>query len=205
MTTETIQNLFPLLSLAVSLYILYLYFTQQQKNNLVQENQLLIEKQFIKKDCEIKLLNNKLKNQEDMFRSIKTKLEKDISNLEKKVFELQERWIIIADDRITSIPQTNREWWEAREIIEQKKQKEWKPKNLSQSKDSFVNENAKYNNYEENEEEINQDFSEFSDEDFENIIDEDDEDSSSSSATDNTQNKKPKSKKNKSKEMKSSN
>lgn len=201
MTTETILNLFPILSLAVSFYILYLYFSQEQDNQLVQENQKLIEKQLVKKNTEIKVLNNELKKQEDMFRSIKSKLEDKNKRLDKKVDELYERWIIIADDRITSIPQTNKDWWDAREIIAQKKQKEWKSRNLSQSKDSFVNENAKYNNYEENEEEVNQDFSEFSDEDFENIIDEDKEDSSSSSATDNTQNRKPKPKK-KSNQMK---
>lgn len=201
--TNTIQNLFPIISLAISLYILYLYFIQKQNNNLIEENQELIKKQFVQKDTEIKALNHKLKSQEDMYRSMKYKLENNTSKLEKRVSDLFDRWSIVADDRITSVPQTNRDWWDAKEIIEQKEQKKWKGKNLSQTKDSFVNENAKYNNQvEENEEEVNQDFSEFSDEDFENIIDEDDEDSSSSSATDNTQNRKPKPKKDKSKQMK---
>jgi hypothetical protein len=201
--TNTIQNLFPIISLAVSLYILYLYFIQKQNNNLIEDNQELIKKQFVQKDTEIKALNHKLKSQEDMYRSMKYKLENNTSKLEKKVSDLFDRWSIVADDRITSIPQTNKEWWDAKEIIEQKEQKKWKGKNLSQTKDSFVNENTKYNNQvEENEEEVNQDFSEFSDEDFENIIDEDEEDSSSSSATDNTQNRKPKPKKDKSKQMK---
>jgi uncharacterized protein YhaN len=189
---ETIQNTLPLISLLVSGYTLYLYFNQKQNNNLIEENQKLLEKHILIKDKEIKELNINLKKYDDNMSSIKYKLQSENSNLEKKVVELYERWLILADDRITSVPQSNKEWWEAKEIINQKKEKIWKPKNLSQSKSSIINNG---NQYTEIDEEINQDFTQLDEETFENIIDEDETDSSSTGSDTNAQTKKPKPKK----------
>ena len=189
---ETIQNTLPIISLLVSGYTLYLYFNQKQNNNLIEENQKLLEKHILIKDKEIKELNINLKKYDDNMSSIKYKLQSENSNLEKKVVELYERWLILADDRITSVPQSNKEWWEAKEIINQKKEKIWKPKNLSQSKSSIINNG---NLYTEIDEEINQDFTQLDEETFENIIDEDETDSSSTGSDTNAQTKKPKPKK----------
>jgi uncharacterized protein YhaN len=189
---ETIQNTLPLISLLVSGYTLHLYFNQKQNNNLIEENQKLLEKHILIKDKEIKELNINLKKYDDNMSSIKYKLQSENSNLEKKVVELYERWLILADDRITSVPQSNKEWWEAKEIINQKKEKIWKPKNLSQSKSSIINNG---NQYTEIDEEINQDFTQLDEETFENIIDEDETDSSSTGSDTNAQTKKPKPKK----------
>lgn len=189
---ETIQNTLPLISLLVSGYTLYLYFNQKQNNIIIEENQKLLEKHILIKDKEIKELNSNLKKYDDNMSSIKYKLQSENSNLEKKVVELYDRWVIVADDRITSIPQSNKEWWEAKEIINQKKEKIWKPKNLSQSKSSIINNG---NLYTEIDEEINQDFTQLDEETFENIIDEDETDSSSTGSDTNAQTKKPKPKK----------
>jgi uncharacterized protein YhaN len=189
---ETIQNTLPLISLLVSGYTLYLYFNQKQNNNLIEENQKLLEKHILIKDKEIKELNINLKKYDDNMSSIKYKLQSENSNLEKKVVELYERWLIVANSKITSIPQSNKEWWEAKEIINQKKEKIWKPKNLSQSKSSIINNG---NLHTEIDEEINQDFTQLDEETFENIIDEDETDSSSTGSDSNAQTKKPKPKK----------
>lgn len=198
--TETIQNLIPIVALVISFISLYIIFSKKDNSSYFEMNINLLKKEIAKKDKSINELSENIKKQEDFFRSVKYSLDSNNRNLEKKVAELYERWIIVADDRITSIPQNNKEWWDAKEIIKQPKLKEWKPKNLSQSKSSFVNNGS--SSMLEDEEEINQDFSEFSDEDFENIIDEDDEDTSFSSSTNNTQNIKPKNKKKKSNQMK---
>lgn len=200
---EIIQKLIPFISISFSIYIYFMYLSQKEDIDSMKKYMKIYGKHIAQNEKNINILNVELKKLDDSISNIKTTSINNKDMLDKKIIELYERWKIVADDRITSIPQTNKDWWDAKEIIEQKEQKKWKGKNLSQTKDSFVNENVKYNNQvKENEEEINQDFSEFSDEDFENIIDEDEEDSSSSSATDNTQNRKPKPKKDKPKQMK---
>lgn len=183
--TQTIIQLIPLFGLA---FIMYLYFLQMKEIKELKKLNLKIDS-FRNELNETKNLINELgtkfRKLDENVSNVKSKYLSEFDTLNNKISELFNRWIIVADERITSIPASNKEWFEAREIIEQKKQKVWKPKNLSQSKNSFIN--SKHSTYEE---EINQDFSKLSDEDFENIIDEEDEDDTSSTTTNSAQIKK---------------
>lgn len=191
----TILNLLPIISLLISLYLFYLIKGEKDTNNLIEQNQELIEKYILKNEQNINKLAKELQELRDNFSAIKLTLASDFKSVENKLDELYERWSIVADDRITSIPQNNKEWYEAKLIVAQAPQKVWKAKNLSQTKSGFINENIKHNSYVE-EEEINQDFSQFSDEDFENILDEEDSDTKGSSGdTSHLQQQKPKRKK----------
>lgn len=195
--TQTIIQLIPLLGLA---FIMYLYFLQMKEIKELKKLNLKIDS-FKNELNETKNLINELgtkfRKLDENVSNVKSKYLSEFDTLNNKISELFNRWIIVADERITSIPASNKEWFEAREIIEQKKQKVWKPKNLSQSKNSFIN--SKHSTYEE---EINQDFSKLSDEDFENIIDEEDEDDTSSTTTNSSQTKKQTIQKKKSNQMK---
>lgn len=183
--TQTIIQLIPLVGLA---FLMYLYFLQMKEIKELKKLNLKIDS-FRNELNETKNLINELgtkfRKLDENVSNVKSKYLSEFDTLNNKISELFNRWIIVADERITSIPASNKEWFEAREIIEQKKQKVWKPKNLSQSKNSFIN--SKHSTYEE---EINQDFSKLSDEDFENIIDEEDEDDTSSTTTNSSQIKK---------------
>lgn len=194
--TQTIIQLIPLFGLV---FLMYLYFLQMKEIKELKKLNLEIDS-FRNELNETKNLINELgtkfRKLDENVSSIKSKYLSEFDNLNNKISELFNRWIIVADERITSIPASNKEWFEAREIIEQKKQKVWKPKNLSQSKNSFIN--SKHSTYEE----INQDFSKLSDEDFENIIEEEDEDDTSSTTTNSSQTKKPTIQKKKPNQMK---
>lgn len=195
--TQTIIQLIPLLGLV---FLMYLYFLQMKEIKELKKLNLKIDS-FRNELNETKNLINELgtkfRKLDENVSNVKSKYLSEFDTLNNKISELFNRWIIVADERITSIPASNKEWFEAREIIEQKKQKVWKPKNLSQSKNSFIN--SKHSTYEE---EINQDFSKLSDEDFENIIDEEDEDDTSSTTTNSSQTKKITPPKKKSNQMK---
>ena len=195
-----ILNLLPVISTFLSLYILYLLKQEKDTNSLMEHNQGLIEKYILKNEKSITKLAKELNELQENISVLKLTLISDFKTLDNKIDELFTRWNIVSDDRITSIPQNNKEWWEAKQIVSQKPQKVWKPKNLSQSKSGFINENSKHNN-QIDEDEINQDFSELSDEDFENILDEDSDDKGSSGDTDHLQQQKPKQRKSKQKTM----
>jgi len=198
----TILNLLPIASILLSLYIYLLLKKEKDTNSLIEHNQELIEKYILKNQKNITKLDKEFSEMKNSISSLKYTLRSDFKSLENKIDDLYNRWIIVADDRITSIPQNNKDWYEAKLIIAQTPQKVWKPKNLSQSKSGFVNENTKHSGNIEDEE-INQDFSELSDEDFETILDDDESDDTSSSSgdTDNLQQQKPKPRKAKQKTM----
>lgn len=192
---QTILNLLPVASILLSLYMYHLLKKEQDANSLIEHNQELIEKYILKNEKNINKLDKALSEATNNISDWKFKVSSDIKDVENKVTDLYNRWDIVSDDRITSIPQNNKEWWEAKQIVAQAPVKVWKPKNLSQSKSGFVNENAKYNSVEQDEDELNQDFSELSDEDFENILDDESDDTSSSGSTDKLQQQRAKRKK----------
>jgi len=189
-----ILKLLPIVSLLLSLYILHMLKKEKDANILMEHNQELIEKYILKNEKSIKKLAIELNEMKEGVSTWKLNAANDIKDIKNKVTDLYKRWDIVADDRITSIPQNNKEWWEAKQIVAQAPVKVWKPKNLSQSKSGFINENAKYQ-HQTDEDEINQDFSELSDEDFEKILDEDGDDKGSSGDTDHLQQQKLKRKK----------
>lgn len=194
---STLINLLPVISILISLYIFHLLKKEKDANSLIEDNQVLIEKYILKNQKNITKLEKELSKYRDSISSLKLTLVSDFKSMQSKVDDLYERWSILSDDRITSIPQNNKDWWEAKQIVAQAPQKVWKTKNLSQTKSGFINENTKYIE----EEEINQDFSELSDEDFENILDDESDDTSSSGDTDNLQQQTPKPRKAKPKTM----
>lgn len=198
---QTILNLLPVISILLSLYMYHLLKKEQDANSLIEHNQELIEKYILKNEKSINKLAKELNEVKESISSLKLTLVSDFNSVESKLDDLYGRWNIVSDDRITSIPQNNKEWWEAKQIVAQAPMKVWKPKNLSQSKSGFVNENAKYNNVEQDDDELNQDFSELSDEDFENILDDDSDDTSSSGSTDQLQQQKTKPRRTKQKTM----
>lgn len=187
-----ILNLLPVASILLSLYVLQLLRKEEDANSLIEHNQELIENYILKNADDIKKLAKELSEVKNNISDWKLKVISDIKDVENKVTDLYDRWDIVADDRINSIPQNSKEWYDAKLIVEQPPVKVWKPKNLSQSKHGFINENAKYNNVEQDDDEINQDFSQLSDEDFENILDDDSDDKDSSGSTDHLQQQKPK-------------
>lgn len=190
---QIILQSIPILAFA---FLLYLYFLQQNEIKAFNLKVSDLEKQLKNNDNIIKNTISDFRKLDDKLTSFKFTYLNEFEKVDKKIADLYDRWDIISDERITSIPETVREWHNAKEIISQKKPKIWKPKNLSQSKLSVVTAGGSYI---EDEEEINQDFSEIDDELLDNILD--DEDTDTSSATDNNQAKKPKLKK-KSNQMK---
>lgn len=189
---QTILNLLPVISILFSLYMYHLLKKEQDANSLIEHNQELIEKYILKNEKSINKLAAELIEVKNNISDWKLKVSSDIKDIANKVTDLYNRWDIVADHRINSIPLNNKEWWEAKQIVAQAPVKVWKPKNLSQSKSAFINENAKYNNVEQDDDEVNQDFSELSDEDFENILDDDSDDKDSSGSTEHLQQQKPK-------------
>lgn len=189
---QTILDLLPVASILLSLYILQSLKKERDDNKSIEDNLQLQNKRIEQNTKNIIKVDNKLHDMDENISDWKLKVSSNIKDVENKVTDLYDRWDIVADDRITSIPQNNKEWWDAKQIVAQAPVKVWKPKNLSQSKSGFVNENAKYNNVEQDDDEVNQDFSELSDEDFENILDDDSDDTSSSSATEHLQQQRPK-------------
>lgn len=165
---------------------LFDYVAEQDKNiellnRIVNQN----KKIYVKQLEEVNSLKSTLS-------SLKSKISRSHDELNEKVTKLYERWDIVADERITSIPKTNKDWWDAKEIVNQPITKIWKPKGLSQSKDSIV---GKHNSYVEEELEINQDFANIDDSLLDDILDDEDEaDSSSSSSSTQIQKPKPKKK-----------
>lgn len=129
----------------------------------IDDNFLLCEKHITTNTQAIKQLVKKLGEIDKSVSSIKMDIAFMNSDLKQKMYNVQQRWKIISDERITSIPSTEEEWYEASQIVSQPSIKTWKPKNLSQSKTSMFNTSN---------DEPNQDFSQFNDEDFEKIIDE---------------------------------
>jgi len=194
----SIPHLLPVIAILLSLYIYHLLKKERDTNSLIEHNQELVEKYILRNQKNITALEKELNDYRENISLLKLTHASDFKTIDNKIDDLYQRWSIVSDNRITSIPQNNKEWWEAKQIVVQAPQKVWKPKNLSQSKSGFINENAKHINQVE-EIEPNQDFSQLSDEDFENILDDESDDKStsgsSSSATDHHQEQKPKRKK----------
>jgi hypothetical protein len=190
---QTILQTIPILALA---FLLYMYFIQQNEIKAFNLKVSDLEKQLKNNENLVKSTTSNFRKLDDKVTSVKFTYLNEFEKVDKKIADLYDRWDIISHEYITSIPETVKDWHDAKLIILQPKPKIWKPKNLSQSKSSVVNAGG---SYVEEEEEINQDFSVIDDELLDSILDE--EDTDTSSATDNNQSKKPKPKK-KSNQMK---
>lgn len=129
------------------------------------------DKQITSNQKTIKTLADKLGEYEKNLSNVKHSMSSQIEILIEKTGTLEERWLILADDRITSIPKNNKEWFDAKQIMQQPIQKNWKAPKNSQTKQSLVATTHESDDDEEDDDGdgTNQDFSEI-DNDFEEIL-----------------------------------
>lgn len=177
-----IQTILQILLCLGFFYLLFLNFKQQNEVKELNSRISDLEKQLKVHETTINNTTVSIRKLDEYVSSFIRSQLLNFKEIEKKIYDLYDRWNIISDERIDSIPVTTKDWHLAKEIVSQAKPKIWKAKNLSQSKSSMISSGS--NKIEE----INQDFSEIDDSLLDNILDE--EDTDTSSATDNTQAKK---------------
>lgn len=138
---------------------------------LVDEVLATYEKNFSTHQKSIKALSDKLNDCEKNLSSIRHSMSLQTETLKEKIATLEERWEILADERITSIPKNNKEWFDAKQITQQPIQKTWKAPKNSQTKQSLIK--ASHESDEEDDSDgdgTNQDFSEIDTEQFEKLL-----------------------------------
>ena len=138
---------------------------------LVDEALATYEKNFSTHQKSIKALCDKLSDYEKNLSSIRHSISLQTETLKEKIATLEERWEILADERITSIPKNNKEWFDAKQITQQPIQKTWKAPKNSQTKQSLIK--ASHESDEEDDSDgdgTNQDFSEMDNTNFEKLL-----------------------------------
>ena len=171
MNTETL--LIALIILAIGIgYAIFQINSIKSYLILVDEALATYEKNFTTHQKSIKALSDKLSDYEKNLSSIRHSINLQTETLKEKIATLEERWIILADERITSIPKNNKEWFDAKQITQQPIQKTWKAPKNSQTKKSLIT-----TTHESDEEEddsdgdgTNQDFSEIDNQQFEKLL-----------------------------------
>lgn len=183
------QQLFIIISLIV-IFLIYDKLTQKSNNanqeeqiyNLQKENkQLIFQVKSIKKS--ISNANYRADHYDEQIKEFDI----EIKRLEEMIYELFERWDILAHKDITTIPVSKDEWEFAKKIYKQQIPKKWIERKLTQTKDALLKAN-KHINSEPSEQELNQDMTQFSDKDLDNILEDEKEDSSSSSSSSDSNN-----------------
>ena len=135
---------------------------------LVDEALATYDKHIASHQKSMKAFSDKLGEYEKNLSNVKYSITTQTDTLKEKIAALEERWVILADERITSIPKNNKEWHEAKMITQQPIQKTWKAPKNSQTKKSLVT--TTYESDEDDEDDgTNQDFSEM-DDNFEEIL-----------------------------------
>ena len=76
----------------------------------------------------------------------------------------------MADERITSIPKNNKEWFDAKQITQQPIQKTWKAPKNSQTKSSLISTTHESDEDDSDGDGTNQDFSEMDNTNFEKLL-----------------------------------
>jgi hypothetical protein len=170
MNTETLY--IALIILAIGLgYAIFQINTIKNYFVLVDEALATYEKNFATHQKSIKALSDKLSDYEKNLSSIRHSMSLQIETFKEKIATMEERWLILADDRITSIPKTNKEWFDAKQITQQPIQKTWKAPKNSQTKQSLIK--ASHESDEEDDSDgdgTNQDFSEIDNQQFEKLL-----------------------------------
>lgn len=170
MNTET-------LSIALIIFTLGLGYAIFQintiKNYLVLADEAFAsyDKQITSNQKTIKILADKLSDYEKNLSTIRHSISLQTETLKEKIATLEERWEILADERITSIPKNNKEWFDAKQITQQPIQKTWKAPKNSQTKQSLIK--ASHESDEEDDSDgdgTNQDFSEIDNQQFEKLL-----------------------------------
>lgn len=170
MNTETLS--IALIILAIGLgYAIFQINTIKNYFVLVDEALATYEKNFATHQKSIKALSDKLSDYEKNLSTIRHSISLQTETLKEKIATLEERWEILADERITSIPKNNKEWFDAKQITQQPIQKTWKAPKNSQTKQSLIK--ASHESDEEDDSDgdgTNQDFSEIDNQQFEKLL-----------------------------------
>lgn len=172
MNVETLYLILAIIITGIG-YAIYQIKTIKQDLVLVDEAFETYDKQITSNQKNIKTVTDKLGEYEKNLSNLKHSMSSQIETLIEKTGTLEERWLILADDRITSIPKNNKEWYDAKIIIQQPIQKNWKAPKNSQTKQSLVATTHESDDDEEDDDgdgdDTNQDFSQI-DDDFEAIL-----------------------------------
>ena len=171
MNINTLYIILALLAIGIG-YTIYQINSIKNYLVLVDEALATYEKNFSTHQKSIKSLSDKLGDCEKTLSSIRHSMSLQIETFKEKIATMEERWLILADDRITSIPKTNKEWFDAKQITQQPIQKTWKAPKNSQTKESLVK--ASHESEEDDSDSdgdgTNQDFSEMDNTNFEKLL-----------------------------------
>ena len=170
MNTETLSIALIILALGIG-YAIFQINTIKNQFVLVDEALATYEKNFSTHQKSIKSLSDKLGDCEKTLSSIRHSMSLQIETFKEKLANMEERWLILADDRITSIPKTNKEWYEAKMIMQQPVQKSWKAPKNSQTKKSLISTTHESDEEDDSDGDgTNQDFSEIDNQQFEEML-----------------------------------
>ena len=170
MNTETLYIALIILAIGIG-YAIFQINTIKNYFVLVDEALATYEKNFSTHQKSIKAISDKLSDYEKNLSSIRHSISLQTETLKEKIATLEERWEILADERITSIPKNNKEWFDAKQITQQPIQKTWKAPKNSQTKQSLIK--ASHESDEEDDSDgdgTNQDFSEMDNANFEKLL-----------------------------------
>ena len=169
MNINTLYIILALLAIGIG-YTIYQINTIKNYFVLVDEALATYEKNFATHQKSIKALSDKLSDYEKNLSSIRHSMSLQTETLKEKIATLEERWEILADERITSIPKNNKEWYEAKMITQQPIQKSWKAPKNSQTKESLVKASHDSEEDDSDGDGTNQDFSEIDNQQFEKLL-----------------------------------
>lgn len=171
MNINTLYIILALLAIGIG-YTIYQINSIKNYLELVDKAFESYDKQITSHQKAIKTLADKLSEYEKNLSTLRHTITFQEADFKEKLALMDERWSIIADDRITSIPKNNKEWYEAKMIMQQPVQKSWKAPKNSQTKKSLIT-TTHENDEEEDDSDgdgTNQDFSEIDTEQFEKLL-----------------------------------
>ena len=137
MNTETLFIVLIVFAIGIG-YTIFQINTIKSYLILVDEALATYEKNFSTHQKSIKALSDKLGDYDKNLSSIRHSMSLQTETLKEKIATLEERWEILADERITSIQKNNKEWFDAKQITQQPIQKTWKAPKNSQTKQSLI-------------------------------------------------------------------
>ncbi len=170
MNITTLYIILTILAVGI-VYAIYQISTIQQYLVLVDKAFESYDKQITSHQKAIKTLADKLSEYEKNLSTLRHAITFQEADFKEKLALMDERWSIIADDRITSIPKNNKEWYEAKLIIQQPIQKTWKAPKNSQTKQSLVSTTHESDDEEDDDGDgTNQEFTEIDNQQFEKML-----------------------------------
>jgi len=171
MNINTLYIILALLAICIGYTI---YQINSIKNYLVLADEAFesYDKQITSHQKALKTLaDDKLSEYEKSLSTLRHAITFQEADFKEKLALMDERWSIIADDRITSIPKNNKEWYEAKMIMQQPVQKTWKAQKNSQTKKSLISTTHESDDEDDDDGDgTNQDFSEMDNANFEKLL-----------------------------------